>query len=99
MSAKYTIAAIALLAGCTFAAAQQVAQPELKVDSTNRTLTVSATGSVLVEPDLAILHIGFGERALERLLFGLRLPFLRRFERRKRFYEPYVIGARQRRKR
>jgi uncharacterized protein YggE len=59
MSAKYTIAAIALLAGCTFAAAQQVAQPELKVDSTNRTLTVSATGSVLVEPDLAILHIGF----------------------------------------
>jgi uncharacterized protein YggE len=59
MLAKRTIAAIAVLAGCTFAAAQQTTQPELKVDSTNRTLTVSATGSVLVEPDLAILHIGF----------------------------------------
>ena len=51
MLAKRTIAAIAVLAGCTFAAAQQIAQTELKVDSTNRTLTVSATGSVSVEPD------------------------------------------------
>ncbi len=59
MSAKCLIVPIALLAGCTLATAQQVTQPELKVDSTNRTLTVSATGSVLVEPDLAILHIGF----------------------------------------
>ncbi len=59
MSAKHLIAALALLAGCAFATAQQVAQPELKVDSTNRTLTVTATGSVSVDPDLAILHIGF----------------------------------------
>ena len=41
------------------ATAQQTTQPELKVDSTNRTLTVTATDSVNVEPDLAILHIGF----------------------------------------
>jgi len=41
------------------AAAQQPTQPQLKVDSSNRTLTVSATDSVTVEPDLAILHIGF----------------------------------------
>jgi uncharacterized protein YggE len=59
MSAKSTIASVALLAGCAFATAQQITQPELKVDSTNRTLTVSATGSVSIEPDLAILHIGF----------------------------------------
>ena len=39
--------------------AQQPTQPELKVDSSNRTLTVSATDSVSVEPDQAILHIGF----------------------------------------
>ena len=41
------------------ATAQQAAQPEMKVDSTNRTLTISATDSVSVEPDLAILHVGF----------------------------------------
>jgi uncharacterized protein len=39
--------------------AQQPTQPKLKVDSSNRTLTVSATDNVTVEPDLAILHIGF----------------------------------------
>ena len=39
--------------------AQQTTQPQLKVDSSNRTLTVSATDSVSVEPDLAVIHIGF----------------------------------------
>jgi uncharacterized protein len=39
------------------AAAQQPTQPQLKVDSSNRTLTV--TDSVSVEPDQAVLHIGF----------------------------------------
>jgi len=39
--------------------AQLATQPQLKVDSSNRTLTVTATDSVSVEPDLAILHIGF----------------------------------------
>lgn len=41
------------------AQAQQPTQPQLKVDSSNRTLTVSASDNVSVEPDLAILHIGF----------------------------------------
>ena len=40
-------------------AAQQAGQPQLKIDSTNRTLTVTASDSVIVEPDIAILHIGF----------------------------------------
>ena len=39
--------------------AQQTTQPQLKVDSSNRTLTVTATDSVSVEPDLAVVHIGF----------------------------------------
>jgi uncharacterized protein YggE len=59
MPAKCLIVSIALVAGCALATAQQITQPELKVDSTNRTLTVNATDSVTVEPDLAILHIGF----------------------------------------
>ncbi|MGA8743465.1 MAG: SIMPL domain-containing protein [Terracidiphilus sp.] len=48
-----------LLFATIAAAAQQPTQPQLKVDSSNRTLTVSATDNVTVEPDLAILHIGF----------------------------------------
>jgi uncharacterized protein len=59
MRAKSTLFSIALLSGCSFLAAQQSAQPEMKVDSSNRTLTVSASDSISVEPDLAILHIGF----------------------------------------
>ena len=55
--------AITLTSALLFAAlvtrAQQPTQPQLKVDSSNRTLTVTATESVTVEPDLAILHIGF----------------------------------------
>jgi uncharacterized protein len=55
---------LALIASALFittipAAAQQPAQPQLKVDSSNRTLTVTATDSVAIEPDLAVLHIGF----------------------------------------
>jgi hypothetical protein len=51
--------ASALLCAAVAAPAQQPTQPQLKVDSSNRTLTVTATDSVTVEPDLAILHIGF----------------------------------------
>ncbi len=55
--------AITLASALLFAAlvtrAQQPTQPQLKIDSSNRTLTVTATDSVTVEPDLAILHIGF----------------------------------------
>jgi hypothetical protein len=49
----------ALLLAILPARAQQTAQPEMKVDSSNRTLTVSASDNVSVESDLAILHIGF----------------------------------------
>jgi uncharacterized protein len=59
MLMKQGNATIALLAGCAAAAAQQTSQVQLKIEPTNRTLTVSAEDRVTVEPDLAILHVGF----------------------------------------
>lgn len=59
MKLDLSVALSAVLLTTLSAAAQQTAQPELKVDSANRTLTVTATGSVSVDPNLAILHIGF----------------------------------------
>ncbi|HEX8711169.1 MAG TPA: SIMPL domain-containing protein [Terracidiphilus sp.] len=53
------LAILATLATAISASAQQTSQPQLKVDSTNRTLTVTASDSVNVEPEVAILHIGF----------------------------------------
>jgi hypothetical protein len=59
MNGKQAIAAFALLAGCTAAGAQQTSQVQLKIESTNRTLTVSAEERVTADPEIAILHIGF----------------------------------------
>jgi hypothetical protein len=59
MPVKQAIATFALLAGCVAAGAQQTSQVQLKVEAANRTLTVSAEEQVTVDPDLAILHIGF----------------------------------------
>ena len=56
---KQAIAAIALVAGCAVAVAQQTSQVQLKIEPSNRTLSVSAEERVTVDPDLAILHIGF----------------------------------------
>ena len=49
----------AILLSALSVGAQQATQPQLKVDSSNRTLTVTATDSVSVEPDLAVIHVGF----------------------------------------
>jgi hypothetical protein len=59
MNVKQTMAAIALLTSVLGARAQQNSQVELKIEPTNRTLTVSAEGHVSVDPDVAILRIGF----------------------------------------
>lgn len=48
----------ALMAGLV-AGAQQPGTPQLTINSSNRTLAVSADASVEVDPDLAILNIGF----------------------------------------
>jgi uncharacterized protein len=53
------LAVSAAMAAAVSAGAQPASQPQLKIDSTNRTLTVTASGEVSVEPDVAILHIGF----------------------------------------
>ncbi len=53
------VAISGILAATLSAGAQQFTEPQLKIDSSNRTLTVTANATVNVEPDLAILHIGF----------------------------------------
>jgi uncharacterized protein len=59
MSVKQGIPMFALLAACVAAGAQQTSQVQLKIEPANRTLTVSAEDRVTVDPDVAILHIGF----------------------------------------
>ena len=52
--ATLTTLSFALAAG-----AQQFTQPQLNISGTNRTLAVTADDSVSVEPEVAVLHIGF----------------------------------------
>jgi len=59
MNGKQFFAAVVCLVGCAAIGAQQANQLQLKIDSTNRTLTVSAEERVTADADLAILHIGF----------------------------------------
>jgi hypothetical protein len=59
MHVKSVFAFIALVVASAIAVAQAPGAPELKIDSTNRTLTVTATENVSVEPEVAVLHIGF----------------------------------------
>ncbi|HEX4758047.1 MAG TPA: SIMPL domain-containing protein [Terracidiphilus sp.] len=59
MLVKQGIATFALFAGCLAATGQQPGQVELKIEPTNRTLTVNAQNQVSVDPDVAILHVGF----------------------------------------
>jgi len=59
MKCKLAVLIPALLIATISGLAQQPTQPQLKVDSSNRTLTVTASDNVSVEPDQAILHIGF----------------------------------------
>jgi uncharacterized protein YggE len=59
MNGKQALAMCLGFASCAVVSAQQANQLQLKIDSTNRTLTVSAQERVTADPDLAILHIGF----------------------------------------
>jgi uncharacterized protein YggE len=59
MHGKLAIAGSALLVSCAAAVAQQTSQVQLKIEATNRTLTVSAEERVTADPEIAILHIGF----------------------------------------
>jgi hypothetical protein len=59
MHGKLAIAAIVFFSGCAAAIAQQATQVQLKIEPSNRTLTVSAEERVTADPEIAILHIGF----------------------------------------
>lgn len=48
-----------LFAGVPPAIAQQASQPQLQINATNRTLSVTGFERVTADPDVAILHIGF----------------------------------------
>lgn len=56
---KYLALIVLSATGICTAVAQQASQPQLKIEPANRTLTVTAEGQVTVEPEIAILHIGF----------------------------------------
>jgi uncharacterized protein YggE len=59
MSIRNGFAVMAMLAGCAAAVAQKPGEPELKIDSANRTLSVVAQNTLTVDPEVAILHVGF----------------------------------------
>lgn len=59
MPMKAAIVVIALVTTAALAAAQQPNSLELKIDNSHPVITVSAEGRVEVDPDVAILHIGF----------------------------------------
>jgi len=59
MDGRQAIVAFVLFSGCSAAIAQQATQVQLKIEPTNRTLTVSAEERVTADPEIAILHIGF----------------------------------------
>ena len=59
MFVKLGIASIAMALVCSATFAQQPNKLELRIDTSNRTLAVSADARVSVDPEVAILHIGF----------------------------------------
>ena len=59
MPMKSSLILAAVLVPGTLAAAQQNPQLQLKIDSSNRTLTVTAQERVTVDPEIAVIHIGF----------------------------------------
>jgi uncharacterized protein YggE len=58
MKLTHLLVALAIIPA-VLAPAQQLGQPELRIEPANRTLTVSAEDEVSMEPEVAILHIGF----------------------------------------
>lgn len=52
-------AAFLVMACSTAMRGQDAGQPQIKIDTANRTLTVTASDSVSVEPEVAVLRIGF----------------------------------------
>jgi uncharacterized protein YggE len=59
MTFRCLFAALATLSLALTAGAQQFTQSQLNISATNRTLSVTADDNVSVEPEVAVLHIGF----------------------------------------
>lgn len=60
MSKRIALVVVACgLAAFSAVAAGQASQVDLKIEQNNRTLTISADDHVSVEPEVAVLHIGF----------------------------------------
>ncbi|MGO8932472.1 MAG: SIMPL domain-containing protein [Terracidiphilus sp.] len=59
MFVRLGIVSVAMALVWRAAVAQQPGPPELKIDSANRTLAVTGSDSISVEPEIAVLHIGF----------------------------------------
>lgn len=59
MKVPHTLVVAAILTFGWTVYAQQPAQPQLNIGSSNRTLTVSADDQVTAEPEIAVLHVGF----------------------------------------
>ncbi len=63
-SIRVTVLSAALACGLP-AYAQLANEVQLKIDPSNRTLSVSAEERVTVDPDVAILHIGFETKVMD----------------------------------
>src|ERR1700722_18114043 len=65
MQVGHILAASALLVASVSVSAQLPGQPQIKIDPATRFLTVSAEERVSVDPDLAIVHIGFESKVAD----------------------------------
>jgi uncharacterized protein YggE len=59
LRSRQTIFCLAMGIAATGLASAQTSQVQLKIEPSNRTLTVSAEERVTADPEIAILHIGF----------------------------------------
>ena len=59
MKVSKLLTALVMIAAGGIVSAQQPGQPELRIEPANRTLAVSAEEEVSVEPEIAVLHVGF----------------------------------------
>jgi hypothetical protein len=65
MQATRILAAFTLLAATVRVLGQVPSQPQIKTDPASRVITVSAEELVSVDPDLAIVHIGFESKVAD----------------------------------
>ena len=59
MFVKHVVVLSTIFVGCMAATAQSTNGVQLKIEPSNRTLTVTAEERVTADPEIAILHIGF----------------------------------------